>query len=217
MKVYKSLDEFYNVVKLSILNIMNTIDSEQKNHLSVNPVTIPKSKNMQLGAVGSITHIKGYLRFLQWIYKLKQTNFSIELWLLGEGEERPILEAFIQEHHLEDCVTLWGFCSNPYGYMAQCDLFVCSSLSEGYSTAVTEALILGLPVVTTDCSGMQELLPDNTCGLITANSDEGLYLGLKSVLSYPEKLDNFKRQAQRRSQDFSLDNLIKPIEQLLAN
>ena len=64
---------------------------------------------------------------------------------------------------------------------------------------------------------MRERLPGNTCGLVTTKSDEGVYLGVKTGLSYPEKLDNFKRQAQRRSQDFSLDNLIKPIEQLLVN
>ena len=216
-QVCQSLNDLYNLDKRRILKIMNPIDSDQIKQLSLQPVTNPKSKKMRLVSVGRLTPIKGYLRLLQCIYQLKQANFSVELWLLGEGEERPILESYIQNHHLEDCVILWGFCSNPYAYMAQCDLFVCSSLSEGYSTAVTEALILGLPVVTTDCSGMQELLPDNTCGLITANSDEALYLGLKSVLSDPAKLENFKQQAQKRSQDFSLNNLMKPIKQLLAD
>ena len=58
--------------------------------------------------------------------------------------------------------------------MTQSDLFVCSSISEGYSTAVTEALILGLPVVTTDCSGMNELLQGEKYGIITENSEATL-------------------------------------------
>ena len=60
------------------------------------------------------------------------------------------LEQIIKEEQIEDTVTLWGFQTNPYKYMSKCDLFVCSSIVEGYSTAVTEALILD-SIITTNC------------------------------------------------------------------
>ena len=95
-------------------------------------------------------------------------------------------------------------------------MFVCSSLSEGYSTAVTEALILGLPVITTNCSGMHELLKDGECGIITENSEEALYLGLKELLNNPYQLKVLKVKSEERGQEFSLHNLVSSIENLLS-
>ena len=93
--------------------------------------------------------------------------------------------------------------------MTQSDLFVCSSISEGYSTAVTEALILGLPVVTTDCSGMNELLQGEKYGIITENSEATLFEGIKQLLDHPE-------QVIKRGKEFTLEVLMKPIETLLT-
>lgn len=59
------------------------------------------------------------------------------------------------------------------------DLFVCSSRKEGYSTTITESIIVGTRVITTDCSGMDEILEDSGAGIIVENNEEALYLGLK--------------------------------------
>lgn len=139
----------------------------------------------------------------------------MELWILGDGSERAVLEQYIEEHHLQERVSLLGFQPNPYKYLAAGDLFVCSSLAEGYSTAVAEALILGLPVVTTDCSGMSELLRNGECGIITDNNEEALYEGMKQVLNTPDMLKFYTEKAKERGMDFSVDRLIEPFENLL--
>ena len=92
--------------------------------------------------------------------------------------------------------------------------FICL-LIEGYSTAVTESLVLGIPVITTDCSGMHELLEDNKYGIITENSESALYKGIKLFLDTPELLNHYKNQAIKRGKDFSLPFLIRQIESLL--
>ena len=107
------------------------------------------------------------------------------LWVIGEGEERPLLEAYIRENHLEESAKLLGFRDNPYCLMGTADLLVCSSVFEGFSTFITEGLILGKPIVTTDVSGMRELLGDSEYGLITANDDEAFYEGVKRMLTEP--------------------------------
>ena len=76
-----------------------------------------------------------------------------------------------------------GFRDNPYCLMGTADLLVCSSVFEGFSTFITEGLILGKPIVTTDVSGMRELLGDSEYGLITANDDEAFYEGVKRMLA----------------------------------
>ena len=200
-----------------IKTVYNPIDCEEIKEKSQTILSLPykETNTIRLVSIGRFTKQKAYTRLLNIINRLKALKLPVELWLLGDGEERNILSAYIKENNLESIVTLWGFQDNPYAYLANCDLFVCSSLSEGYSTAVTEALILGIPVVTTDCSGMHELLGNGKYGVITENNEEALYAGIKELIESPAKLAHYKEMAAERSRDFSLDKLMQPIESLL--
>ena len=210
------LREFKNVhtpIK-TLYNPINSLEIIQKSKFKINTPS-KKTNTIRLVSIGRFTIQKAYDRLLRIINQLIIEKYSIELWLLGDGEQRNLLENYIKKQHLENIATLWGFQDNPYAYLAQCDLFVCSSISEGYSTAVTEALILGLPVITTNCSGMHELLKNGECGVITENSEEALYKGLKQLLDNPSLLQHYTNNAIERGKDFSLQKLIEPIEKLL--
>lgn len=177
----------------------------------------PKKESLRLVSVGRFVPQKAFDRLLRVVNRLYKEGFSLELWLLGDGEQRPLLEQYIRDENLEAIVTLWGFQTNPYPYLQHSDLFVCSSVSEGYSTAVTEALIIGLPVVTTACSGMDELLADGTCGIITENNEEALYNGMKEIFLNSQLLLGFKREIKNRYTDQMLQNLMRSVEYLLLN
>ena len=172
--------EFLNV-HTPVGIIYNPIDSKQIRKMASEGIN-DKKHPIRLVTVGRLEHQKGYDRLVQIIHRLVKEGFNLELWILGVGSQEKELEQFIQDNHLEKYIKLLGFHANPYKYIVQGNLFVCSSRSEGYSTAVTEALILGLPVITTDCSGMAELLKNGECGIITENDDEALYRGLKKFL-----------------------------------
>ena len=107
--------------------------------------------------------------------------------------------------------TLADFRTNPYKYMNSADAYICSSLAEGYSTAVTEAIISGLPVITTECSGMREIFGNLECGIICENSEDGLYFVLKKVLDKPELLQKYRQNAAKRAEFFSFENSVKTI------
>ena len=205
----------FKEVRIPIQTLYNPIDSYEILSKGKEKISCIKTSKIRLVSVGRLVYQKAYDRLLRIVNLLIQQNYSIELWIIGEGEERSKLESYIRENGLGKVVTLWGFQTNPYAYLKYCDLFVCSSVSEGYSTAVTEALILGLPVITTDCSGMNELLLNGKCGVITENSEDALYLGLKNILEHPDLLGYYKYQAQDRGKDFSLLNLLSPIEKIL--
>ena len=114
-------------------------------------------------------------------------------------------------------MTFLGYQTNPYKYVTRSDLYICSSYSEGFSTAVTEALIVGTPVCTVDVSGMNELLGDSEYGLITDNNEEALYQGIKSLLDDPEKLAYYKKQAQVRGKKFSTTETVKVVEKMFLD
>ena len=133
--------------------------------------------------------------------------------VLGEGPDRCAMEEYIAENGLENSVHLLGFHSNPYPFMREADVIICSSYSEGFSTMVTEALILGKSVVTTPCSGMDELLGDNEFGLITEDSVEGIYQGMKHMLEDAELRAHYAQKAAIRGRDFSKEKLVSQTEQ----
>ena len=123
------------------------------------------------------------------------------------------MEKYIIDNGLESSVHLLGFYSNPYPFMREADVIVCSSYSEGFSTMVTEALILGKPVVTTPCSGMDELLGDSEFGLITEDSVESIYQGMKRMMEDAELRTHYAEKAAIRGKDFSKEKLVKQTEQ----
>ena len=115
-----------------------------------------------------------------------------------------------------DSFTFLGYQDNPYKYVAKADIFVCSSRSEGYSTAVSEALILGVPVVSTNCSGSYELLGNNNeYGIVTENNEQSLYQGIKQLIDSPSLLIHYKKQAQLRKDLFSINSTVASVEATL--
>ena len=110
-----------------------------------------------------------------------------------------------------------GYQTNPYKYVAKSELFVCSSFAEGFSTAATEALIVGTPVCTVNVSGMKEMLgEDNEYGIVTENSEEALYEGIKNIVDDPKKLKHYKRMAQIRGKIFNTQITTEKVEKLFS-
>ena len=165
-----------------------------------------------LCAVGRLSPEKNFLHLLRALPKLKRDGIPFRLQIIGEGEDRQKLEDYIARHHLGDCVTLLGWQENPYPYLKNADIVVCSSRYEGLSTVVTEALILGRPVVTTPCNGMAELLGDNEYGLIADPDDNGLHRALRRMLTEPGLWEHYASMSARRGHDFRGAELARKTE-----
>lgn len=204
----------------SCVVLYNTIDSQNILTRALEEAPELRAKNessISLIAVGSLKPVKGFDRLFKIIKRLHEEKYPIHLYILGIGPQQPELERFIKSNSLETVITLLGYNTNPYKYIAKSDLFICSSYSEGFSTAATEALIVGTPVCTVDVSGMKEMLGDSEYGLITKNTEEDLFLGIKSLLDHPDKLLNYKRKAKIRGKIFRTEETVKQVETMLLN
>lgn len=177
---------------------------------------IKANRKFKIISIGRLAKEKGYIRLLNVHKKLISEGFVYELWILGEGDERRELEDYIDENNLNNSVRLLGFKKNPYKYLLHSNLFVCSSITEGFSTVATEATILGIPIVTTNCAGMKEILGDSEYGLITENSTNGVYKGLKIILENKQLYDYYKDRAKERSGYFKMEERIVCIEKLFV-
>jgi glycosyltransferase involved in cell wall biosynthesis len=123
--------------------------------------------------VGRLTAQKAFDVLIESFARLRKSQ-STRLLILGEGEERARLEALVSRLGLERDVSLPGFVSNPYPYMARSALFVLSSRWEGLPTVLVEAMFLRTPVVATDCpSGPREILGGGRYGQLVPVDDPG--------------------------------------------
>jgi glycosyltransferase involved in cell wall biosynthesis len=109
----------------------------------------------------------------------------VRLMILGDGPDRPSLEALVVDLGLAASVRLPGWVSNPYPYMAQAGTFVLSSRWEGLPSVLIEALYCGVPVVATDClSGPREILDGGRYGVLVPVGDEEALAGaIESALA----------------------------------
>ena len=212
--VKNSFIKKFNIFNINVkYNPVDTMEIIQKSK----EVCYPYDKNdyLKIIAIGRLEKQKGFDRLLRIMNKLKQYGYKFKLTILGEGSLKKYLEDYIKENALEFHVELKGFAKNPYPYLKNADFYVCSSFAEGFSTVATEALILGIPIVTTDCSGMKELFGTFECGIITNNNENDLLLGIKKVFDNISLLQYYKSQAARRNKFFDLKKRIDEIEGVL--
>lgn len=199
--------------------LYNTLESDEvhtKSLETVNDITF--SKDINICSAGKIEEVKGFKRLAEIHKRLIDNNIKNHIYILGVGSQQPEIEKYLNDNNLSNSFTFLGYKENPYKYISKCDLYVCSSYSEGLSTSVTEALISGTPVVTTLCPGMKELLGENNeYGLITENSTEALYNGIEKLIVNPELLHHYKEKAIERSKFFSKENTVKAVENMLEN
>lgn len=213
-------NDFYSIYPIDnkIKVFYNTIESEKIVKLSYEQIkeNIFNYHEFNIIGVGKILKNKGFDRMAKILKKLREEGYPVHWFALGIGEEQKHIERYLFENNLQNYFTFLGYHTNPYKYVAHCDLFVCASFAEGFSTATTEALIVGTPVCTVEVAGMKEILGENNeYGLITKNTEYDLYLGIKRLIDDSDLLKYYKRQAKERGKNFSTEKTTKTVEKML--
>lgn len=194
----------------------NTVETDYIRECAEDDIEFEFDKNsLNLISVGRLIEQKAYKRLLSIYKRLINEGENIKLYIIGEGAQKNLLEEYIKKNNLTDSVFLLGFKDNPWKYVSKADLFVCSSEKEGFSTAVTESLIVGTPVVTTLCSGMREMLGDSEYGLIVKNNEDALYNGVKRLIEDKVLLEHYSKKAKERGIYFNTEKTVKEVEKLL--
>ncbi len=186
-RLFKGMEEEKQLV------IYDLVDGEEIRQKSI--MDRPKAHEVPVVcSLGRLNIEKGIDRLIRVIARLRKEDHKFILRIVGDGEFRTNIEALIQEFGLAQDVILEGFKANPYPYLAASDIYISTSYSEGFSMSVAEAMCLGLPVVATHTSGPEELLQRGEFGLLVENSEEGIYKGLKAMIS---SLELRKEYAQK--------------------
>ncbi len=127
------------------------------------------SSDILIGAVGRLDKQKGFADLIEAMASLKKTD--LRCVILGEGPERPRLEALIRKHHLEKSVWLPGERSDIVVWLSAFDIACLPSLWEGLPNSLLEAMALGLPVAASAVDGIPEAIENEKTGLLVPPSD----------------------------------------------
>lgn len=226
-KIYSNFDEIIGVSKGICDNFKNRVggscvpcvlyniidDSQIRNKAAVR--TIDREPQIPVFvAVGRLTPVKGYDRLLRICKSLHELQYSFNLWIVGDGLQQEIPD-YVKSNNMQGYVTLWGNQDNPYPLMKCADWYICSSYAEGFSTTITEALIVGTPVISTDCSGTEELLGNSEYGIRCENSEDGLYKAMKQVLDNPDLRSFYAEKTLQKSRSFHKEELLARIEEVI--
>ena len=169
-------------------------------------------------SIGRLIPQKGYDILLQAFYELKKKQSNIQLRIIGEGPQRNELEMLIKELHLEDEVFLEG--NKPLGWknLYDANAFVLSSVSEGFSGALVEALIAGIPIVASDIPmNIEAISPGKDAYLFKSKDQQHLYekmLALINEYSHACELGKVMRSRAIDNYDiqYVADNYLKTLE-----
>ena len=167
-------------------------------------------KKPMIVAIGRLSKEKAYDLLLRTCKKLNDRGCIYDLYILGDGEEKEKLLELKDTLELSN-VHFVGLKLNPYTYLNNADIYVSSSIYEGLSTTTIEAMILGIPIIVTDCTGMRDILCDGKYGIITDIDSESLYSGISKLLHDDELRRKYADLSRKRGEYYYKDITVKRI------
>ncbi|MGQ7844785.1 glycosyltransferase [Granulosicoccus sp. 3-233] len=153
---------------------------------------MPEDRRVLIGTVGRLVLAKNHRRLIDALGLLRHDpalqDHDIRLIVVGDGEDRDEIEAYVQKTGLLDAVTFTGARRDIPDVLAAFDLFVLSSDREGHPLTALEAQAAGTPVVLTDAGGSSEAIAREgaSCGgVLVERSTEALAAALREMILFP--------------------------------
>ena len=193
---------------------LNQFDGKIKPGL--NPVFQNRS-GVILGNAGRLTSQKGQQLLIEIANKLKQKNISFTLFIAGTGEMKATLEKQIDKYNLQTEVILLGFVEDVENFMHGIDIFVLSSLWEGFGYVIVEAMAAYKPTIAFNISSNPEIILNDQTGFLIDYPDmETFYLKIESLINDEYLRRQFGKNGRERVEKyFQLDDRIAEFEHYL--
>lgn len=171
-------------VKDKIKTVYNFCDAAEIEALSnQNPL---KYSQKAVVTVARLSEEKGIIRCIPIIAKLKEQNIDFEWHIVGGGKLENAIRKTIVDHNLENTVFLEGQQTNPYRYMKNADYLFLPSFHEAAPMVFDEAIVLKLPILTTNTLSAKELVSGRNAGIVCENATDGIYNMLYYALNAKE-------------------------------
>lgn len=210
-KTSHSIKEVYPDYATKLQTVYNGYDFKsilEKSQERIDIEIAPQS----ICTIGRIEENKGSDRVVEVIRLLHQEGKNYHLYFIGAGDMEEELKKRVKEYGLEDYVHFLGYQKNPYQYLSRMKVLLSMSKQEGFPGVYVEALSLGLPFVSTDVGGVEELSQDGQFGQIIESNQEAA----QAITDYMTSASNFDiDEARQFIQQFTIAKQIEQVEKLL--
>ncbi|VAW87492.1 Glycosyltransferase [hydrothermal vent metagenome] len=151
-----------------------------------------------LGTIARLDPIKNHLMMLNAFKKVLNKGVDAKLLIVGDGEMRASIVVLIKKLKLEQHVIMTGYQAKPHHHLALMDIYLLSSLSEGTSMTLLEAMSIGKPCVVTDAGGNPEIIAHGVNGIVTPNEDADAFADAIITLSSDSELKKAMTKQSRK-------------------
>jgi len=149
-------------------------------------------------------------------------ELKAKLIIIGDGPMRPILEKYVKEYGIDDCVFFLGYIPDAYRFLNAIDIFVLSSLSEGSPLSLIEAMTAGKAIIASDIPAIREIVEDGKEVLLfDPYSPEQLKDAILKLYHNPELRRELGENAKKKAKQYDINvvfpKIIEVYQQVLRN
>ncbi|KMY51890.1 glycosyltransferase [Peribacillus loiseleuriae] len=207
----------YPLLKDKVILIENITSPGFIQSMAEDEITLNDKHNdtFTILSVGRLSYVKGFDLAVKALRLLHDKGFTNMKWyVVGYGGYETELEELIAKNNLEDSFVLLGKKTNPYPYIKACDIYVQPSRYEGKAVTVTEAQILGKPILITNYPTSGSQVEDGVDGIICDLSAEGIAGGIERLFMNEELRDTLINHTNNKdySNEYELNKLYEVIE-----
>jgi glycosyltransferase involved in cell wall biosynthesis len=198
----QALVDYEFIAKAKVSVIYNGIRGLKTDSAAIETVksTLNISNNdLVFGTIARLDPIKNHEMMLQAFAKLLEAKPQSKLIIVGDGELMQALQSQAKALKIETKVIFTGYIAYPKEYLAIFDIFLLSSLSEGTSMTLLEAMSLSKPCIVTDAGGNKEIVANEETGLVTDNNDVVQFTSaMQNLAASPQKMEEFGQNAKQK-------------------
>lgn len=196
-KMYPSFDNIYSVsleANSKLISILPALKHKADVfHNLVSPLKVQEQaktgegfvdnfNGIRILTVGRLSPEKGHDLAIKATSRLISEGYKIRWYCIGDGSSKAELQMLINKLKLNNHFKLLGSLSNPYPFMAQCDIYVQPSRYEGYCLTLLEAKSLCKPIITTNVNGVNEQIINGESGIIVDINEDSIYQAIKNII-----------------------------------
>jgi glycosyltransferase involved in cell wall biosynthesis len=172
--------------------------------------SIPFEKKVIIGTIAELHLNKGLIYAINALEKLKAHYSNFLFFVIGEGEQRPHLEALIKEKGLENHVVLPGYIPHAAELLRGFSIFLLPSVKEGLPYVLIEAGYAGIPVVATTVGGIPEIIGDMQSGiLVQSKKSDEIFHALEFLIEHKNIQKEYARNLQEKvRREFGLGDML---------
>ena len=205
LQTTQNMEYFKHAIRKKSVVIANPIDLGDKAGQALQCV-----KEKEIVSVGRLMPQKNQLLLLKAFANIKKDYEDYFLTIYGDGPERENLEKTAYDLGISDSVHFPGSVKDIYDRISKSQIFVLSSNYEGMPNALIEALCLGLPCITTNVSGAEDLITSGTNGeIIPVGDREALECKMRELLTDSLKREEYGRAAVRVNERISVEEIME--------